>query len=359
MLPRYGRKGPNSRYRLWQYQPLFQKAGYDVDVKPMLDNTYIERLFAGVHRNLFSLAIDYLAHIGHMLTLKKYDAAVIDQELFPYLPAAFEKFASRLNGRLIVDYDDAAYYKYRRFPVLRAKIGKVMAAARTVVVGNQHLAEYARQFAPDVRLIPTVVDVAKYVPRQDNGHGNIVRACWIGNPITGAEFLPPMVPVFLEAQRLFPNLWFRFIGVNHVDGGSQLRAEFIPWSEATEAPRIAECDIGIMPLRDDEFARGKCGLKLIQYMAGGLPVIASPVGENRHIVEHGLNGFHAGDSHAWIEHLGALISDAGLRHKMGRQGRAKAERQYSLQYGFARWRALIEDLVEEARNGRKELKAVS
>ncbi len=345
ILPRYGRKGAASRYRFWQYLPMLEEAGHQVDIQPLLDDSHLERLYAGGGRCWYSLALAYLRRLRDGCQWRNYDAVLVDQELLPYCPALFERFAAELGGRYVVDYDDAAYCKYAPILPLRRKIPKLMAASRAVVVGNHHLAQYARQFASDVRLIPTVVDVGRYTPKRDYDSGALIRICWIGTPITAALFLPAVVPVLYELRQRFPKLRFRFIGVQRLERGPCLGAEFRDWSEPAEASLIGECDIGIMPLQDDEFARGKCGLKLIQYMAAGLPVVGSPVGENRHIIADGWDGFHASQPAQWLASLALLIQDQHLREQMGRRGRAKVERQYSLAYGFEQWQRLLQDIT--------------
>jgi glycosyltransferase involved in cell wall biosynthesis len=345
MLPRYGPKGANSRYRLWQYVPLLQMAGLRVDVKPMLGDDYLEQLYERGRRPLWPTVKGYLKSIIRTLHARSYDAVVLDQELVPYFPSVFERLLRNLNPRLIVDYDDAAYFKYLKLPILRSKIARVMSLAQTVVVGNHHLAQYARQFSSHVTIIPTVVDHLKYKPRREHAPQDMVRICWIGTPITAVKFLKPKLPMFLGLKRRFPNLQFRFVGCGDNIEFNSLGVDQRTWSETTEAIDISECDIGIMPLQDDEFERGKCGLKLLQYMAAGLPVVASPVGENRYIVEDGRNGFLAADEPAWVRSLELLIRDHHLRAEFGRLGRKKVEEKYSLQYGFNLWTKTLHELL--------------
>ncbi len=347
MLPRYGRKGANSRYRLWQYLPLFESAGYRVDVKPMLDDGYLDALYRRGVRPARSLLAGYLRQFPRLLAARRYDAVLLDQELLPYLPPVFEQLLCALNPRVVVDYDDAAYLKYQRLRPLRGRIGKIMGAARAVVVGNRHLERYAGRFSGDVRLIPTVVDVAKYAPRNHADGSGTIRVCWIGTPVTASQYLPAILPTLRQLQEEFPELTFRFIGAGELAASEGLRLESVAWSEDSEVQALTECDIGIMPLPDGEFQRGKCGLKLIQYMAAGLPVVASPVGENSHIVDHGENGFIAVTARDWVQSLRVLLRERELRARMGRSGRLKVESRYSLSYGFQQWCQLMRDIAEQ------------
>jgi glycosyltransferase involved in cell wall biosynthesis len=336
MLPKYGRKGASSRYRLLQYVPMFERAGHEVEVWPLLENEYIEELYAHGNRPVRTLLPGYRRRAWQILSAGKFDAVICEQEVFPYLPDFCELLLRRPARRLFLDYDDAAYVRYQRFPYLRKKIGRVMSWADWVVAGNQHLADYAKQFARRVAIIPSVVDLKKYPDDQSARNPSAVCIGWIGTPITAA-LLRPLLPVFLRLQSRFPRVVFRFIGAGEGIESSELRYEAPAWSEETEGQLLAECDVGIMPLPDTEFMRGKCGLKLVQSMACGLPVVASPVGVNREIVENGENGILASSDAEWEEALGRLIANREVRLRMGKAARQKVENEYTLERGFAKW----------------------
>jgi glycosyltransferase involved in cell wall biosynthesis len=253
---------------------------------------------------------------------------------------------------LFLDYDDAAYVRYQRIPVLKQKIARLMAAADAVVVGNRHLADYARQFAGRVTIIPTVVDLARYSKRRRVLGENVIRVVWIGTPITAA-MLQPLLPVFERLQKKHPETVFRFIGAGNGVPCDALRRETPRWCEETETELLADCDLGIMPLPDTEFARGKCGLKLIQYMACGLPVVASPVGVNRDIVRHGENGFLATSPAEWEKALESLVTNPELRRRMGRVAHERVEGEFTVEHGFAKWMEVLGN--GEAMTSRPEL----
>jgi glycosyltransferase involved in cell wall biosynthesis len=340
ILPRYTARGASSRYRFWQYVPGLRRAGHEVEIKPLLADGYLTELYRTGRRGWRWLAAGYAARFLDTLRAGRYDAVLCEHEVFPFLPAIAETFISKLNSRFILDYDDAAYCKYERWPVLRGKIGSLMRAAERVVVGNSHLASYALQFTPHVSVIPTVVNLAAYTNRQDAAACSRVRIAWIGTPLT-ASYLQPLVPELERVQKKHPHVGFRLIGAgNFFTNG--LRTETREWSVTTEAQLLSECDIGIMPLSDTEFTRGKCGLKLIQYMACGLPVVASPVGANCEIVEENRNGFLAANAREWFEKLDALVASAELRKRLGTSGRAKVAAQYTLEHGLSKWLEILE-----------------
>lgn len=188
-----------------------------------------------------------------------------------------------------------------------------------------------------VEIVPTVVDVSKY-ELATGTEGTKVRVGWIGTPIT-AKYLDIIrdIPISREDD---DDLQFVFIGSGDVEWGLR-NVEVLPWSASTEASDLRSLSVGIMPLVDSPFERGKCGLKLLQYMAAGLPVIASPVGVNQHIVEHGVNGFLAETSEEWELAIHLLSTNEQMRLDFGKAGRMKVERHYSLERTVPRLRDIL------------------
>src|SRR6266849_1940421 len=181
-LPRYGAQGASSRYRVWQYVPLFERAGHEVEVHPLLDDGYLDELYKTGRRSWWFLALGYGRRLLGTLRLGRVFAVICEQEIFPFLPGFIDLFLQRLSPRYFVDFDDGAHVKYFRWPILRRRVPRIMAAAETVVVGNNYLAAYAQQFARRVCVIPTVVDLASYGDRTKAGRSDHVRVCWIGTP---------------------------------------------------------------------------------------------------------------------------------------------------------------------------------
>jgi glycosyltransferase involved in cell wall biosynthesis len=263
-----------------------------------------------------------------------WDLLWIEKELFPWLPAWAESFLSRRGIPYVIDYDDAVYHRYdlHRNPLIRALFGKnidtVMQYATTVVVGNDYLAEHARKArAQKIVYLPSVVDINRYpigkkVSKQ-------FRIGWIGSPIT-APYLGLIKDALIEVCKK-TEACMVLIGAGERDPLPGLEKEILPWSEDSEVANLQSCDVGIMPLADEPFTRGKCGYKLIQYMASGLPVVASPVGVNTCIIEQGKTGFLASCKEEWTQALFTLYHDIEMRRNMGTAGRQKIEKEYSLQ----------------------------
>ena len=343
MFTRFSQMGANSRYRLLQYIPLLEEAGHQVEVRAMLDDGYLKAMYSSGRRSGWRTLRGYARRMSQLSGLSNPDVTICDQEFLPYFPGVTETLVTRRSRRVIVDYDDAAYFKYQHIPFLQRKIPALMAAAEAVVVGNRHLAEFAALYNTNVHVIPTVVDTSRYTPKTDYAADQGVRLVWIGTPIT-ASYLRPIISTLTALQQKHPDLRIRLVGA-----GNGLRdvlpfAEVVEWSEANEAKLLAECDVGLMPLPDNEFTRGKCGLKLIQYMAAGLPVVGSPVGANRDIISEGKDGLFAGEPHQWSTSLELLIGREDLRREFGCSGVEKVARLYSLQRGFDDWMSILEPL---------------
>ena len=341
MVTRYEAMGANSRYRLLQYIPWFEAAGHQVKVRAMLEDGYLRILYHSGRRSLYWTLRGYVRRLSQLSGQQQFDVVICDQEFLPYFPAGVERWIARRCPRLFVDYDDAAYFKYRHFPGLRHRIPQLMAAAEAVIAGNRYLAEFAARHNPNVHLIPTVVDTRRYTPKKNYVASGGVRLVWIGTPMT-AQHLQSIAGPLLALREAYPDIRLGVIGPGVAMRERLPFAEVLPWSEATEAQSLAECDIGLMPLPEDDFTRGKCGLKLIQYMAAGLPVVASPVGANCDIVGEGQDGYFADGSEQWFTALERLIVSADLRRQFGGNGAAKVARQYSLEAGFEAWMRVID-----------------
>jgi hypothetical protein len=329
-----------------QYFDLLKAANIEVTAFPIFSDSYVCGLQQG-QRSLFEVWRAYVQRLAGMRKAEKYDLLWIEKEVFPWLPAWFESFLLSRQAPYVLDYDDAVfhYYDQHRSAVVRSALeGKhrdLMRGAALVVAGNDYLASYAQDAgAARVEIVPTVVDLQRYpLARQRSTPDLAEIPCvgWIGQRAT-ADFLRPLAPLF-EQLRSQGKGRFTAIGIDAQLLG--LPMESVAWSEDTEVASLQALDVGIMPLLDGPFERGKCGYKLIQYMACGLPVVASPVGVNRQIVEHGVNGFLAETPAQWAEALQTLLADLALRQRMGQAGRGKVERSYSIQVTAPRLAGLL------------------
>ncbi|GAU07625.1 glycosyltransferase family 4 protein [Desulfoplanes formicivorans] len=349
LLSRYGPLGASSRVRFLQYLPYFESQGIEVRVKPLLSDAYVKALYNGCFC-LHEVLQGYTTRILAMLTARYFDVVIIEKELFPFMPAIAERILKFTRVPYVVDYDDALFHRYDCHPnhwvrrLLGKKIDTVMRHAKCVIAGNQYLADRAKKAgAPKVEIIPTVVDTDRYQPRP-RSNPNELTVGWIGTPKT-SRYLQPLLPVFASLKQKF-SVRFVAVGANHEDfEGTPV--DVWPWSEDSEVASVQQFDIGIMPLVDSPWERGKCGYKLIQYMACGLPVVASPVGVNREIVKDGENGFLADSVDDWAEALTTILkANLSQIKNFGNKGRKLVVNRYSLQAQASRFCAV----VKEAKN---------
>lgn len=342
---KYGREAASTRQRFLQYFPSLQSAGIIVDYNPLLGDDYVRALTTGKRFSRMAAAASYARRIGQLAQSASYDLIWIYAELFPWLPVLFEKLALRGSTPIVYDIDDAFFVRYEGKPFLSGKLDILMGRAAACVCGNEFLRDYAANFCERSIVIPTVVDTAKYRPASRLKGKQIVIG-WIGSPSTWAN-VRPLLPLLERLCEEYP-VRFRAIGTGVEAALDRFPGcEFAEWREDSEIAEVQAMDIGIMPLLDQPFERGKSGYKLVQYMACGLPVVASPVGVNMQMVTPGENGFLASTEAEWREALERLIGDASLRARMGKNGRALAERSYSLAVHAPRLIALFREIVGE------------
>jgi len=343
-LTRYDRLAASSRLRMHQFKAHLEAQGIFLRPQPFFDDDYVRAMY-GADRSAKSIAGYFIRRAMGLLRCTDADAIWLEKEAFPWLPWIIEAAFLPRSIPLIVDYDDAIFHQYDMHDsaairtLLGHKIDAVMRRADLVIAGNSYLAERAQSAgAARVEIIPTVVDLERYTSTgPKTGTGPIVIG-WIGSPKT-APYLAP-------TKRLISDLARRqCISCVAIGARKDQVAEspFVAkeWSEAAEIDLLRGLDVGIMPLPDDPWTRGKCGYKLIQYMACGLPVVASPVGANRHIVQHGDNGFLASTDQEWELALTRLISSRDVRHRLGAAGRERVEREFSLQAQAPRLEQLL------------------
>jgi glycosyltransferase involved in cell wall biosynthesis len=330
--------GPSSRYRIYQYVSYLERMGVSIDICPLFGPVYFRLLtwpvwLQAVAKILY-VAVRFFRRGCALMTLGKTDLIVIEGQLFPYLGPAAERFLTK-RYKVVVELDDAIYLTYRH----GLKIPALLRMSSGAIVGNRTLAEYAAAYTPNVCVIPTVVDTERFRPADGWDRSNLsngedeedgqkeLTIVWIGLAYN-ASFLDLLVPALHRVQkeysvtvRVISSRPYPLPGIN---------TEFRPWSFETEVAELQTSDIGVMPLPDTEWTRGKCGLKLLQYMAVGIPCVASPVGVNKDIISDGRNGFLAATDEEWYAHLTALCRDPRLRFRIGKAGRDTVESEYSL-----------------------------
>ncbi len=248
----------------------------------------------------------------------------------------------RKARRLIFDFDDAVMFRDSNSPrrsswVRRAGFRRMISGADLVIAGNEYLADLARLGGVPVRVLPTPIDLSPFPDRPREGGGEVVG--WMGTR-SNFVYLRAVEEPLRSLSRARPGFVFRVVS----DGRPELSGVSLacpPWSQESEVRDLRGFDVGIMPLLDDEWTRGKCALKILQYFAACLPVVCSPVGANREAVSEGVSGFFARSSREWEERIGELLDSPGQRREMGRAGRRTVEERYSLSTLAPRFAALL------------------
>ncbi|MGD8778210.1 MAG: glycosyltransferase family 4 protein [Ignavibacteria bacterium] len=352
ILPRYDFSGASSRYRLYQYIPFLSEQGHEVFVKPLLGEDYIKYLYNNKMSLPFAEIIKgYFQRIFILLNKNKYDIIWLQQEAFPWIPSWFEKFFWESKPKLVTDYDDAFFHRYDDHKsqfvrsILGKKIDSIMSYADLILAGNEYLAERAKKNNKEknIKIFPTVVDINKF-KFIENKKDSIFTIGWIGTPST-EKYIYEIEDVIKEISK-DRDVKFVLLGANNINIESSI-LEIKKWEESTEIVEISKFDVGVMPLPDNPWERGKCGFKLIQYLACGIPVIGSPVGVNSKIIVDGENGFQAKNSFEWINYIKTLKNDPSLRKKMSIAGRKLVEEKYSLQNNSLKLIEYFNTLVQE------------
>lgn len=266
---------------------------------------------------------------------------VVLQRVLP--PGSLVALLTRVNPALVFDFDDALY----TFSALRDRLAPMLGLATEVVAGSEELARYARSRARSVTVVPTVVEPTSYRPRAASPNGRPVHIGWIGTA-GNLPFLEPIRSPLREVIGRGRGVDFRVI-CSSFPRWPELAVTQVPWRIDGAEEDLAELDIGIAPLPDTPLTRGKCGLKAIQYMAAGLPVVATSLGALGEIVVDGETGFFAADEQDWIERLDRLVLDPELRRRLGAAGRRRAEERYSVSVAVPALAAVLERAAATAR----------
>jgi glycosyltransferase involved in cell wall biosynthesis len=352
---------PSQRYRIEQWMPYLAEQGIKVDLYPFAD----KKLFGQLHQPGLRLGaagrIAWRAarRVADIFSSTHYDAVLVHRAISIIGPAWFERLVVKLGQSLIYDFDDAIFRLHTteanrnvgwlKFP---GKTATICRLSHRVVVGNSYLAEFARRYNPRVTVIPTSVDTNLYQPSVQRPPNGKVVIGWTGSS-TSQTYLEMFAPVLREIMR------DRRVELRvHSDRRPDLPGiPFIwrPWVAETEVEEIANFDIGIMPMPDDEWSRGKCAMKALLYMALGIPAVCTAVGANLEVITHGKNGLLAATPEEWLKNLRALVDDRQLRERLGDEGRQTVEDRYSMRRSAELFADVVRETVE-TKHPSKEVK---
>lgn len=347
-------EGAGCRFRIAQYVPFLHDAGFDVTISSFYTPEFFQLVYQRGRYVQKAVSFMRLAwrRLLELRRLSDYDLVFLYREAIPLGPPIVEWLIARRGVPIVYDFDDAIFLpnvseanKAIAFLKNPGRVAQILRRSTRVVVGNDFLAQFARKHNPSVTVIPTPVDTGRFVPREDvpaeSGRDLVVG--WIGSPTT-----------FPYLQALADTL--RRVAGQHrftlkVSGAGQpvhfpgVTVTEVPWTMAGEVGLFNTCDIGVYPLTDDEWSRGKCGFKAIQCMACGVPVVAAAVGVNREIITDGVDSFLASTPDEWVEKLGRLLSDSALRKRMASAGRRTIEARYSLRVMAPQLTRILQEAV--------------
>lgn len=334
LFSRYDRLGASSRLRFIDFVDPLKHNNINVKVVPFFDDSYIRDLYAGHPISFIKITKAYRQRLAFLLRAHRFDVVWLEKEALPWIPAWVETFLLR-RVPYVMDLDDAWYLRYESHPrafvrfLLKKKFARLAQQAHNVTVGNPTLAAWATACgSQNVVVLPTVIDLERYPhPLPSASSSEVPVIGWMGSP-SSARYVQIIAGAL---SRLKGPVRLRLVGAGSVALPQALTVERVEWSEKNEIEELKNFDIGVMPLEDGPWERGKCGYKLIQYMAAGRPVVASPVGVNKDIICEGENGFLASSEDDWFKFLNHLIANPVLRASLGAAGRRFVEAHYTHQ----------------------------
>lgn len=300
----------STRYRVMQYIPFLNSQG---NICKIIEVSSGRQKWGTLYKELL-----------------KTDVVFVQRKLFSFWEIFLLKKIAR---KMVFDFDDSLMSKSNPRKILRNYRQKIrfkfnISRYDLVIAGNEYLVSQSKKWNNNVIKIPTVVDIERYTLKNIDNYSNEIIVGWIGSQST-IKYLKSCIPFLEILGESYPNIKLKIVADQFFDL-KKLPVIKKTWNHNEEISDLHSFDIGIMPLENDQWTRGKCGLKLLQYMAVGLPVVCSPVGVNRDIVSNNVEGFWAETEQEWIYRIGLLSQEKELRLKMGSLGRQKVEKFYSL-----------------------------
>lgn len=354
----YPKEGQSNRFRVEQYLPYLEKEGIGYSVRPFVSSEFYRILYQPGRflSKVYFFIKSSLKRIIDLLGIYKYDLVFVHREAFPFGPPFFEILLSKLFSKpLVYDFDDAIFLGERSeanraisFLKNPGKVAGIISFSEQVIVGNNYLKEYAQRFNKNITVIPTPIDTEKFKPFNSPHEKNGIVVGWIGSHST-AGYLLELKDVFQQLKKDNSDLVIRLIGAEKYEKllpGTECRA----WTLGDEIEELGSFDIGLMPMPDNPWTKGKCAFKLLLYMSMGIPSVCSPVGMNEKVIRDGENGFFASTSEEWLKKIQVLVSDRDYRRKIGAAGRRSVQEKYDLKL----WAPVFIGVLKEAAKSKGE-----
>lgn len=353
-------RSPSQRFRYEQYLKFLQQNGYDYELSPLIREEE-DRYFYAQGRYLYKAWVLFksvLIRLNDVFRVHQYDLVFIQREAFLTGSTIFERLFRWRGAKIIFDFDDAIWkldvsdgnkhFKWLKRP---AKTADIIALSNLIFAGNSYLKNYALPYNANVLIIPTTIDTQEYQPKQVTRTQLTIG--WSGS-ITTIKHFEFAIPFLKIIRQKYPQVKIKVIGDDRYQN-VELDIQGIAWSKQNELEELCSFDIGIMPLPDDEWAKGKCGLKGLQYMALGIPTIMSPVGVNTDIIQSGVNGYLANSTDEWVSVLSQLIEQAELRKNIGQHARQTVLDHYSVDRWKTTYLEAFNGLLSKAKTSKYAL----
>jgi glycosyltransferase involved in cell wall biosynthesis len=333
-------RSPSQRFRFEQYFDYLSSHGYQCSFSYLIDEKSDKVFYSkGNYLGKFLIFVkSFLKRLSDIQKASSYDIVFIQREAFMTGSVLFEKGFARSTAKLIFDFDDSIWMQHETNSSANkalfwlkkpAKTADIIKLSDLIFAGNDYLADYARQFNKNVLIVPTTIDTKEYTPSLHKSYSDNVCIGWSGSITTIEHFCFAIPALQIIKDKYGERIKIKVIGdKNYVH--ESLNIKGLAWNKKEEIAELQSFDIGIMPLPDDEWTKGKCGLKGLQYMALGIPTIMSPVGVNTDIIKDGENGFLASTTEEWVTKLSMLIESENLRKQVGNAGRITVEKKYSV-----------------------------
>ncbi len=347
-------RSPSQRFRFEQYFDFLSQCGFQCDLSFIVSAGDDVSLYSSGNYLRKSVIVlrAIVTRFRDVLRARSYDLVFVQREGFMLGTTLFERLLKRSCGRMVFDFDDSIWIQdvsdnNRNFLFLKnpSKTVDLIKLASRVIAGNQFLGDFARQYNPNVSVIPTTIDTGLYKPLTNPMKNAIVTIGWSGSFSTIKHF-QLILPALLEIKKKYGDrVAFEVIGDTNFKN-SALHITGKGWKKETELADLHRFDIGLMPLPDDEWSKGKCGLKGLQYMALGIPTIMSPIGVNTEIIEDGQNGMLAQNQDQWVHKLSVLVENEELRRTLGQAGRKTVVDHYSVESQRENYLKLFTALIQ-------------
>ncbi len=346
-------RSPGQRFRHEQFLTHLEENGFEITYSNML-NASDDKIFYGSGGAFKKVIVGLQSAMRRLKDLRRanqFDYIFIYRDAF-FFGTWFERMFKRSKAKLVFDYDDSIWLRDENpnqsfFQKLKKpeKTGTIISYCDIVIAGNQYLKEYATKFNTNVVIIPTTIDLKEYSKVQVEKQEGKVCIGWSGSFSTIKHFESSIDALKRVKEKFGDRVYFKVIGDGNYRN-DELGIIGNPWRKDSEIEDLCEIDIGIMSLPDDDWSKGKCGLKGLQYMALEIPTIMSPVGVNSDIIQDGVNGFLASTIDEWVAKLSLLIEDADLRNRLGKAGRVTVEKQYSVEANKEKWLAVFSSGID-------------